>query len=128
MLAVKAGRWPDTGLEPRADLHREPGRAVPNLIAAGNRAASVYANEAAIRYNRRALELLEAPGAPETTPETVAEIRENVGDLAALVGEVGEDIEAYKAAILQTCGSLRYETTRRTRRERGHSHVLQTGA
>src|SRR6185437_8405448 len=74
-------------------------RALPHLITAANQASSVYANEAAIRYNRRALELLETPGAPQTAPEVVAELWEKVGDLAALAVTAGGDVEAYRAAI-----------------------------
>lgn len=77
-------------------LSDEPGRAVPHLIAAGNRAASVHASETAIDYYHRALELL---GTPERTPGLVGELWEKSGDLWTLIGEAGRDVEAYQAAI-----------------------------
>jgi DNA-binding SARP family transcriptional activator len=77
-------------------LSDEPGRAVPHLIAAGDRAVSVHASETAIDYYQRALELL---AAPERTPGLVGELWEKSGDLWILIGEAGRDTEAYREAI-----------------------------
>jgi DNA-binding SARP family transcriptional activator len=77
-------------------LSDEPGRAVPHLIAAGDRAVSVHASETAIDYYQRALELL---AAPERTPGLVCELWEKSGDLWTLIGEAGRDTEAYREAI-----------------------------
>jgi len=78
------------------ELSDEPGRAVPHLIVAGDRAATVHASETAIGYYQRALELLDAP---ERTPGLVCELWEKSGDLWALIGEAGRDTEAYREAI-----------------------------
>jgi DNA-binding SARP family transcriptional activator len=77
-------------------LSDEPDRAVPHLIVAGDRAVSVHASEAAIGYYQQALGLLETS---ERTPGLVGELWEKSGDLWALIGEAGRDVEAYREAI-----------------------------
>lgn len=76
-----------------------PGRAVPHLVTAGDRAASVYANETAMSYYRRALELLSAAGAPASPSVPAADLWEKIGDLWALIGEAGQDVAAYRMAV-----------------------------
>lgn len=57
------------------------------------------AARAAVGYYQRALELMEAPGAPERTSSLVGELWEKSGDLWVLIGEAGRDVEAYREAI-----------------------------
>jgi DNA-binding SARP family transcriptional activator len=110
-------------------LSHAPGRAVPHLIVAGNRAASVYANEAAIHYYRRALDLLHEPGAPEeSTPETLAGLWEKVGDLYALVGEAGQDVAAYGAAIDATRHGAARNRLARLHRKAAYAYLVQHDA
>lgn len=80
-------------------LSNEPGSAVPYLITAGDHAADVYANEVAIAHYQKALELLEAPGGPGSTPMLAAELREKIGDHYALAGQGSRATESYQAAV-----------------------------
>jgi DNA-binding SARP family transcriptional activator len=80
-------------------LSDEPGRAVRHLVVAGDRAAGVYANEAALGYYRRATDLLSAPGAPAETSLLEGQLREKIGDLLVLTGDAGPAVEAYREGI-----------------------------
>jgi tetratricopeptide (TPR) repeat protein len=99
--ALHAGRLDDQAetLAHHWALSEQPGRAVPHLVRAGDRAAALHANEAAGAAYRRALELLAAPGEPEDRPPLVAELWEKIGDLRALAGETPADTDAYRAAL-----------------------------
>jgi tetratricopeptide (TPR) repeat protein len=79
-------------------LSDRPGRAVPYLAAAGDRALAMHANEAAGAAYRRGLDLLDAPGAPADR-RLAAALWEKLGDLRALAGESPADAEAYREAI-----------------------------
>jgi hypothetical protein len=78
----------------------EPGRAVPHLVVAGQRAAARYANQAAVDAYRRALDYLtrRVTGAPDWPEERVAEIWEDLGDAAALGGDSATARHAYTNA------------------------------
>ncbi len=75
------------------DQARAFGRAFPYLVKAGDKARSEYANEAALRYYRRALELAEKEDLtlPDLT-ETVLAVTEAMGDVHLLVGHFEEAI------------------------------------
>jgi adenylate cyclase len=65
------------------------------LVAAGDRARAVYANDDAMRHYRRALQTLDAcPGAEVE----IQAVRERLGDLLALTGTRSEALAQYEAA------------------------------
>ena len=106
-------------------LHSEkPGQAVHHLIAAGDRAAAVHANESAIEAYRRALDLLGTPDAPARTPALVADLWERIGDRYGLMGEQSLDAEAYQSAVeaLADFGGL---TAARLHRKAAYAFVAQ---
>ncbi len=70
--------------------HRE--KALKYSIRAGDRARELYANEEAIAYYQRALELAESE-------EELATIYEGLGDVYALVGKHQQAIESFKAVL-----------------------------
>ncbi len=67
-------------------------KALRYSIKAGDRARELYANEEAIAYYQRALELAESE-------EELATIYEGLGDVYALVGKHQQAIEGYKAVL-----------------------------
>lgn len=106
-------------------LHSEsPGRAVVHLIRAGDRAAAVHANEAAIEAYRRALDLLGTTGAPNRTPAHLAELWEKIGDRHGLMGEQGRDVDAYQAAI-ESLGDREPLSAARLHRKAAYACVAQ---
>jgi DNA-binding SARP family transcriptional activator len=77
-----------------------PWRAVPYLVEAGDRAAALHANEAAIRHYQRAIELAQAVGDTAETTGRLPEVWEKLGDLHGLFGEAGTaEVDAYRSAI-----------------------------
>jgi DNA-binding SARP family transcriptional activator len=102
----------------------KPGLAVPHLITAGERAAGVYANEAATEAYRRALELLGTPGAPDQTPRVVADLWERMGDLHRLTGEQERDVAAYESALTALKGGEQ-PTAVRLHRKAAYACVAQ---
>lgn len=78
-------------------------KAFPYLVKAGHRARDEFANEAALDYYRRALEI-----APQVEAEML-DVLEAMGDVYSLVSRYAEAIERFERAIAQpSC------TTRRT--------------
>lgn len=67
-------------------------KALTYSIRAGDRARELYANEEAIAYYQRALELAESV-------EELATIYEGLGDVYALVGKHQKAIESYQAVL-----------------------------
>ena len=67
-------------------------KALRYTIRAGDRARELYANEEAIAYYQRALELVESK-------EDLATIYEGLGDVYALVGKHQKAIESYRSAL-----------------------------
>ena len=67
-------------------------KALKYTIMAGDRARELYANEEAIVYYQRALELAEGK-------EELATIYEGLGDVYALVGKHHQAIESYRAVL-----------------------------
>ncbi len=67
-------------------------KALRYSIRAGDRARELYANEEAIAYYQRALELAESE-------QELATIYEGLGDVYALVGKHQKAIESYKAVL-----------------------------
>ena len=67
-------------------------KALRYSIGAGDRARELYANEEAIAYYQRALELAESE-------QELATIYEGLGDVYALVGKHQKAIESYKAVL-----------------------------
>ena len=67
-------------------------KALRYSIRAGDRARELYANEEAIAYYQRALELVESK-------EDIATIYEGSGDVYALVGKHQKAIESYRSAL-----------------------------
>jgi DNA-binding SARP family transcriptional activator/uncharacterized protein HemY len=67
-------------------------RALRYSIRAGDRARELYANEEAIAYYQRALELAESK-------KELATIHEGLGDVYALVGKHQKAIESYKSVL-----------------------------
>jgi len=67
-------------------------KALRYSIKAGDRARELYANEEAVAYYQRALELAESE-------EELATIYEGLGDVYALVGKYQPAIESYKAVL-----------------------------
>jgi DNA-binding SARP family transcriptional activator len=67
-------------------------KALEYTIRAGDRARELYANEEAIAYYQRALELAESE-------EELATIYGGLGDVYALVGKHHQAIESYKAVL-----------------------------
>ncbi|MPZ15383.1 MAG: AAA family ATPase [Chloroflexi bacterium] len=102
-----------------------PGYAAPHLIAAGNRAAAVHANESAIQAFRQALDLLGDPGAPSRTPAMVAELWERIGDLYGLVGEQEHDVGAYESALAALEASDEGSTGARLHRKAAYARLAQ---
>ncbi|MGA9351432.1 MAG: tetratricopeptide repeat protein [Anaerolineae bacterium] len=70
-------------------------KALRYSIKAGDRARELYANEEAIAYYQRALELAESE-------EELSTIHEGLGDVYALVGKHSKAIESYKSVL--DCG------------------------
>ena len=77
-------------------LSAEPARGAGYLMAAGDRARAIYANEDAIRYYRRALQTLD--GCDGCDAERLA-VRERLGDLLALSGGREEAFAHYEAVL-----------------------------
>ncbi len=72
-------------------------KATDYAIKAGERAQAAYANEAAIAYYERALELIRRyQSAP---PHTAATTAEALGDVYRLIGEYEPAIESYRLAL-----------------------------
>jgi adenylate cyclase len=67
------------------------------LMAAGDRARAIYANDDAIRHYERALQAL----SDQTCENEIAAVRERLADLLALVGRRTEALAHYEA-VLQT--------------------------
>ncbi len=67
-------------------------KALKHTIRAGDRARELYANEEALAYYQRALELTESE-------EELATIYEGLGDVYALVGKHHKAIESYKSVL-----------------------------
>jgi len=67
-------------------------KALRYSIGAGDRARELYANEEAIAYYQRALELAESE-------QELATIYEGLGDVCALVGKHHNAIESYKSVL-----------------------------
>ncbi|MEX2459507.1 MAG: AAA family ATPase [Actinomycetota bacterium] len=90
-------------VETLAHHYRESGdleRAVHYLIAAGDRAESVYDHETALTWYGDALALLPRGEAP--APARIAEIHERIGDVHRLVGHVEASSDAYTNALAAT--------------------------
>lgn len=68
------------------------------LIAAGNRACNLYANEDAARYYRRALETLRTCDQPDCWVERLA-AREGLADVLGLLGRREESLAQYEDAL-----------------------------
>ena len=73
-------------------------KALRYSISAGDRARDLYANEEAIAYYRRALELAESQ-------EELSTIHEGLGDVYALVGKHNNAIESY-TSVLDCAGEV----------------------
>jgi len=105
-----------------------PGQAVPHLIAAGDRAAAVHANEAAVEAYQRAIELLGTTGAPEAAPALLAELSEKLGDRYSLMGETGRELAAYASAIGSLSGADDMAKLPRLHRKAAHACLAQHDA
>lgn len=76
-------------------LGGDPARGARFLLAAGDWARAVYANDEALRHYRRALATLEAAEAEACAR---APVHERLGDLLGLQGQREEALERYEAA------------------------------
>ena len=102
------------------------GRAVPYLVRAGDRAIAVHANEAAGAAYRRALDLLEAPEAPENRADAAARIWEKLGDVRALSGQAGDqDAYAAGANAMQQAPALDPERLARLHRKAAYAALAR---
>jgi tetratricopeptide (TPR) repeat protein len=104
-------------------LSDEPGRAVGYLIVAGDRAAAVYANEAALGHYRRATELLSEPGAPEEATSLRGQLWEKIGDLLVLTGESAPGAQAYRSGIAALQDGSHPVVSARLHRKAAHASI-----
>src|SRR5262249_37274696 len=70
-----------------------PGRTARALIAAGDAAAAVYANEDAVQHYRRALEIMQDTSGDDL--DRLA-IQETLADLLAVLGDRGAAMQQYE--------------------------------
>lgn len=75
-------------------LSEDRARGARYLVAAGDWARGIYANDDAVRHYRRALSALESC---ESCESEILEVRERLGDLLGLIGHRAEAIEHYSA-------------------------------
>ena len=85
---------------------RQPARAIPHYLAAGDRARAAYSNAEAIALYHTAIEqvreVLRAPeDAPESLLETYAALQESLGDVMALTGDRTGARAAFRQALAQ---------------------------
>ncbi len=95
-------------------------KALKYTIRAGDRARELYANEEAIAYYQRALELTESK-------EELATIYEGLGDVYALVGKHHNAIESYKSALDSTGQGLDKRQVAEIHRKMGRVHERNGG-
>jgi adenylate cyclase len=81
-------------------LSADKPRGARYLVAAGDRARAVYANEDAIRHYARALETL--AGCPDGCEADARAARERLADLQALTGRRAEALGHYEAVLKQS--------------------------
>jgi class 3 adenylate cyclase/tetratricopeptide (TPR) repeat protein len=79
----------------------EPGRAVPYLAVAGDRASAKYANEEAIALYRQAIDLIEGPGGNRRS-ETYRAVCESLGGVLVRLSRFDAAIEVYVKALTAT--------------------------
>ena len=94
-----------------------PERAIPYLIAAGDRAGGRYANEEAIAFYREALDLMEKLDAADRSDDYRAAC-ESLGDVLRRVSRFDAAIDVYRKALAVT----------RDPCQRAHLHLLYSEA
>ncbi len=77
----------------------KPAVAVPYLIAAGHKAASVFANEEALKAFSRALEIIQDGPAAED-PLLSGNLLDAMGDVQARIGNARESLDLYKQSMM----------------------------
>jgi predicted ATPase/class 3 adenylate cyclase len=97
----------------------EAARGARYLLAAGDRARAVYANDAALAHYRRALEALDR--ADDGEADRIA-VRERLGDVLALTGERQEAREQYEAALARLAARSDAAGQARVHRKLGWLH------
>lgn len=84
----------------------EPGRAIPYLAIAGDRASAKYANEEAVALYQQAVGLIAKSGG-DSRPDSYGAICESLGGVLVRLSRFGPAIDAYRQALTVTSDPVR---------------------